>query len=138
MTISGRDVLLVGRDFQVAQALTDRLCRWGFSCHFASSVRAAIQMLGSVRVDLVLSNTDLPDGTGFGLVAVLGGLPVTAFLCLPVEDSCFWLPAIDGGKACLGLPALRPSEFATLLEQMAWCLDAAPRVYEPVAKARVA
>jgi hypothetical protein len=91
-------------------------------------MRAASDLLSSHPVDLVLSNTHLSDGTGFGLLAALAGLPVTAFLCLPVEDSCFWLPAIDGGKDCLGLPALRPSEFASALEEMAQSLAAAPSV----------
>ena len=128
MTISGRDVLLVGQDFHNSQALTTRLRRWGFRCHFASTVRAAKELLNSARIDVVLSNTHLPDGTGFGLVAVLAGLQITAFICLPVEDSCFWLPAIDGGKACLGLPALRPLEFATELEEMARSFDATLQV----------
>ena len=119
MTLSGRDVLLVGHSFHSAHALTDRLQRWGFRCHLASDMRAAFDLMISRPVDLVLSNTHLPDGTGFDLLMGLAGLPVTAFLCLPVENSCFWLPAIDAGKECLGLPALRPSEFASKLEKMA-------------------
>jgi len=119
MTLSGRDVLLVGQNFHSAQAFTHRLHRWGFRCHFASNVRAAYDLLTSHPVDLVLSNTHLSDGTGVGLLVALAGLPVSAFLCLPVENSCYWLPAIDGGKACLGLPALRPSEFASALEEIA-------------------
>jgi hypothetical protein len=91
-------------------------------------MRAACNLLSSHPVDLVRSNTQLPDGTGFGLLAALDGLPVTAFLCLPVKDSCFWLPAIGGGEECLGLPALRPSEFASVLDEMARCLAAAPSV----------
>jgi hypothetical protein len=91
-----------------------------------------------VRIDVVLSNTHLSDGTGFGLLGALAGLPVTAFLCLPVENSCFWLPAIDAGKECLGLPALRPPEFANALEEMAGCLGCATPVKPPIPKARVA
>ncbi|MGB2622713.1 MAG: hypothetical protein WA857_03690 [Candidatus Acidiferrum sp.] len=128
MTLSGTEVLLVGHNFHNAHALTDRLRRWGLQCHFVSNLREASDLLSSRPVDLVLSNTRLPDGTGFGLVAALAGLPVTAFLCLPVENSCFWLPAIDDGKECLGSPALRPSEFARALEEMARCLGAAPLV----------
>jgi hypothetical protein len=45
-----------------------------------------------------------------------------SFLCLPVENSCFWLPAVDGGKDCLGLPALLPTQFASVLGEMALCL----------------
>ena len=118
MTISGRNVLLVGNNFQSARTLTDRLRRWKFLCHFVGNTRAASDLLGSHRIDLLLSNVYLPDGTGFGLLTASAHTAVTAFLCLPVENSCLWLPAVDGGKQCLGLPALRPFEFARELEQM--------------------
>ena len=118
MTLFGKDVLLVGESFQEASGLSDRLRQWGFRCLFAANMLAASQLLRSVRVDVVLSDLHLSDGTGFRLLALLAGLPVTVFLCLPVETSCFWLPAIDAGRACLGSPALRPSEFADALEEM--------------------
>jgi hypothetical protein len=119
MTLSGRNTLLVGQTFQRARALTDKLQFWKFRNHFASNIRAASDLLSSHRIDLVLSHTYLPDGTGPGLLAAMAHLPVTAFLCLPVEKGCLWLPAIDGGTKCLGLPALRPLEFARTLEEMA-------------------
>jgi CheY-like chemotaxis protein len=118
MTLFGRNVLLVGQNFQGSRTLTDRLHRWKFQCHFASDTRTAADLLGSHPVDLVLSHTQLPDGTGFGLLRTLARLPVSAFLCFPVENGCLWLPAIDGGKACLGLPALRPLEFVRTLDEM--------------------
>jgi CheY-like chemotaxis protein len=101
-------------------------------------MRAASQLLDSQPVDLVLSDTNLSDGTGISLFKVLARLPVSAFLCVPVENGSLWLPAIAGGKACLGLPALRPSEFVRTLEQLAQCLPAAPHVSKPVPKAEVA
>jgi hypothetical protein len=119
MTLSGKDVLLVGQSFQTPNRLTHRLRRWGFRCYFAGNLRAARQLLNSMRVDVVLSDMHLSDGTGVALLGILAGLAVTAFLCLPVGTSCFWLPAIDAGKKCLGLPALRPAEFAKALEEMA-------------------
>jgi hypothetical protein len=128
MTLSGKEVLLVGQSFHSAHALAGRLDRLGFRCHLASNMRAASDLLSSHPVDLVLCTTHLSDGTGFGLLLALLGLPVTAFLCLPVENSCFWLPALDAGKECLGLPALRPSEFVRALEEMSHCLPATPWV----------
>jgi len=119
MTLSGWNVLLVGQNFHRARALTDKLQGWKFKNHFAGNIRAASDLLSSLRADLVLSHTYLPDGTGSDLLATLAHLPVTAFLCLPVENSCLWLPAIDGGTKCLGVPALRPLEFARTLEEMA-------------------
>jgi DNA-binding NtrC family response regulator len=127
MTLSRRNMLLVGQSFQTRHGLTERLVRWGFRCHFAGNMRAARETLREVHVDVVLSHMRLPDGTGLALLGVLAGLAVTAFLCLPVETSCFWLPAIDAGKKCLGSPALRPAEFARALEEMARCLGAVAR-----------
>lgn len=121
MTISGIDVLFVGPGFHDSQILTHKMRRWGFRCHYANSVRTARNLVNSVRVDLVLSKIRLPDGTGFGLVADLSGFPVTAFLCMPVENSCFWIPAIDGGNGCLGKPALRPLQFLNALEEISRC-----------------
>lgn len=135
MTTLGKDVLLVGQDFRNGQVLADQLRRWGFRCHFANNMRVAKRMVSSMRIHVVLSNTHLPDGTGLRLAAILAGLPVTAFVCVPVEDTCFWLPAVDDGKACLGLPSLRPSEFASALEEMARGLTGS-RVDEPMVKAR--
>jgi hypothetical protein len=119
MTLFGRDVLLVGQSFQASKTLTDRLRVWGFRCHFAGNLGTAQQLLNSVRVDVVLSNTHLSDGSGFRLLAALVGRPITAFLCVHVEKGCFWLPALDAGEECLGLPALRPSQFASALQEMA-------------------
>ena len=124
MTLFGRNVLLVGHSFLSSRKLTDRLHAWKFQSHFARSLEAASELLSSQPVDLVLSNTYLPDGTGFSLLATVANRRVTAFLCLPVENSCLWLPALDGGKKCLGMPALRPREFARTLEEMARCLPA--------------
>ncbi len=138
MTLYGNGVLLVGQHLHRASALTDRLHRWGFQCHFARDMEFASDFLNVQPVSLVLSNTHLPDGSGFRLLGVLAGLPVSAFLCLPVERSCFWLPAIDGGKQCLGLPALRPSEFANALEEMALRLAGTHRANKPVRNTEVA
>ena len=121
MTLNGMEVLLLGQSFGSAQALVERLRRLGFRCHFADNLKTARQLSRSLRIDLVLSRTHLSDGTGFGLREALADLPVTVFLCLPVETSCFWLPIIDSGRDCLGLPALRPAEFRRALEEMTRC-----------------
>jgi response regulator RpfG family c-di-GMP phosphodiesterase len=138
MTLFGRNVFLVGENFHAASALTNELYLLKFQCHFAKTMQAASELLSSQPVDLILSNTYLPDGTGIGLLPALARLPVTAFLCLPVENSCLWLPAINGGKVCLGAPALRPLEFRRTLEELARCLPVESRISKRVPKARVA
>lgn len=118
MKILGTDVLLVGLGSSGAQALSDRLRGLGFRCYLANNLQAAREFFGLIRIDVVLTNVQLSDGTGVGLAASLAGYPVTVFVCVPLEDSCLWLPAIDCGSVCLGLPALRPKEFASSLEEM--------------------
>ncbi len=119
MTALELDVLLVGQDFHKAGALADQLHHRGFRCHFASSSQAARQLLASQRVDLVLCEMHFSDGTGFGLAEAFAGLSITMFVCVPVEDSCYWLPAIDQGSDCRGSAALRPFEFTRNLEELA-------------------
>jgi hypothetical protein len=119
MTLAGWDVLLIGQNFHTAQTFTERLHRLKFRCHFATHARAAREFLAARSVNLVLSNTHLADGTGYRVLMTLAQLPVSAFLCFPVENSCIWLPTLDSGKDCLGSPALRPSEFAKALNEMA-------------------
>ena len=138
MTLSGKDLLLVGQSFRTAHSFTDRLHRLGFRCHVAGTMRAALQFLKSCGVDVVLSQLRLPDGSGFGLVATLAGLPVTAFLCVPLEDSCLWVPAIDEGRDCWGREMLRPADFARTLEELAQRGPAAPLVIPPIPHGRAA
>jgi hypothetical protein len=119
MATSPMDALLVGSDFQIGNTIPERLRQLGFQCHFVGSVRAALEELGSHRVDLVLAMECLPDGGGFGLLAAVSGLVTTAFLCLPVERGCVWLPAIYGGQFCWGSRTLRPNEFAQTMQELA-------------------
>jgi len=48
-----------------------------------------------------------------------------------------WLPAVDSGKVCLGLRAMRRSELGRILEVLAQCLLVAPHFNKPVPKATV-
>lgn len=119
MADEAMDVLLVGSSFPSALALLDGLQQRGFRCHFASSMRTATEVLSSGPVDVVLSDAYLPDGSGFRLANCLSGLPVSAYVCLPVEKSCFWLPAVHYGNYCWGAPAIRPADLARELEELA-------------------
>src|SRR5262249_703850 len=79
--------------------------------HTATSLPEACDLFATLEFDLVLSNTNLPDGSAYPLVGLLAGLLTTLFFSLPVKDSCWWLPAIEYGQECLGNPAMRPKEF---------------------------
>src|ERR1700722_13145834 len=116
MKFSGKDVLLVGHSFETAHSLIHRLRQWGYHCHFAGTMRAAWRLLSFTQIDVVFRDIQLSDGNGVETLGIRAGFPITPSLCLPVEASPFWLPAVEAGKKCLGLPALRPSELANALQ----------------------
>ena len=118
MTIPGKNVLFVGLDSGVARNISQPLRGRGFRCFYASDLAAARELFELIHIDLVLTHTQLSDGTGLGLAASLAGLRVTVFLCVPDEAGCMWLPAIDRGDVCLGASDLGPAEFLNLLEEM--------------------
>ena len=92
MTLAGTNVLLVGQNFQMAQALTERLLRLEFRCHFAADVRGASRFLAAHPVDLVLSNTHLLDGTGYRLLMNLARLPFPHSFVFPSKIAAFGCP----------------------------------------------
>lgn len=80
----------------------------------ATSSAEAVRLFAGHGFDLVPC-TDWMQGINT-LIATLVGSPASLFCCHPVEDSCWWLPAVRHGEKCLGAPALRPSEFAYALD----------------------
>jgi len=107
-------VLIVGESAKGSSFLLQRLGKQGCECHVATSTGEAIRLSARHSFDLVLC-TDWMQGINT-LIAALIGSPASLFRCHPVEDSCWWLPAVRHGEECLGTPALRPSEFAHELD----------------------
>lgn len=107
-------VLVVGESSEGSSFLLQRLEKRGCECHVATSSAEAVRFFAGHGFDLVLC-TDWMQGINT-LIATLVGSPSSLFCCHPVEDSCWWLPAVRHGEKCLGAPALRPSEFAYALD----------------------
>ena len=101
-------VLLTGDHYRLSLSLP-LLEKSGCECHFAESKDKLRTLLRYTEVDIVLSLN--PHGRLFELMALLAGLPVNMFHLLPVEEGCWWLPVLRNGAHCLGISALRTSEF---------------------------
>jgi DNA-binding NtrC family response regulator len=110
-------VLLIGERSHGSSYLASSLDKRGCECSFASSCQEAFLILRDQKFDLVLSPTSLRDGTLYSIMSLLEGSGTTVFYSCVVEDSCWWLPALRCGQKRFGSPALRPSEFVTLLEE---------------------
>jgi CheY-like chemotaxis protein len=109
--------LLIGENPQGSSFLPKRLERRGCECEFAVSYQEACSLLGAQGFDLVLSPFKLRGHSAFPLVGLLDGSTTTLFYSQPVEDGCWWLPALRHGQGCFGSPALRPSEFVAALDE---------------------
>jgi len=125
MDTKERIVLLVGKNMSCAFCLADWLQRLGCEYRITLSYQEARTLLETRRFDVVLSETDLPDGNAYGLIPMVTGSPTSLFFCLAVEDIYWWLPAVTQGRECLGAPGLRPREFARRLQETLCELTAA-------------
>jgi hypothetical protein len=131
------NALLVGQRFFDDQTLAIQMRCWGFRCDFASNVTDARRILKLNRHDLVVSLALLPDGIGIELTNALETRPVTAFICLELDDICIWMPASVTGRECMGKAALSTSEFTRMLEVLSKQLAALPPVKSPNRELRI-
>lgn len=111
-------VLLIGGSARGFSHIMSRLERSGCQCHFAKSYEEARQSLPNEEFCLVLSAVPPHDNAISSIVEALAGTGASFFYALPVEESCWWLPALRRGERCIGTPALRPSEFSIELDEV--------------------
>ena len=111
-------VLLIGETAQDSSYLANHLRRHGCEYKFAVSYEEACSLLGVQSFDLVLSALRPAGNSAFSLVALLEGSTTTLFYSEPVENGCWWLPALRNGQNCFGSSALLPSEFVSVLDEV--------------------
>lgn len=116
MEQSGVNVLLIGESergcCQLARRLEERGCHWWF----ASTMSDVRSLLDERPFQLVLSTRPVPPGSA--IMELLHRSACNVFYSYPIEDSCLWLQAARHGQTCLKAPLLRPSEFASVLDEM--------------------
>lgn len=109
------DVLLIGESARSFSHIAQRLEKDGCQCRFTNSYDEAHRLLAGENFELVLSVIP-PKGNAISSLAnLLVGTRASIYYAQPVEDGCWWLPALRFGERCFGAPALRPSEFSILL-----------------------
>jgi hypothetical protein len=109
-------VLILGESEKGSSYLAWHLEHHGCQCWFARSTEEALALFGRYKFQLVLSTKPLRLANT--MVARLEESSCSVFYCQPVEDDCWWLPLMDHGRKCMGAPALRPSEFVSVLDQL--------------------
>lgn len=118
MGVGKPTVLLVCAAQQGVSYLLNRLEAQGCECRVVGSYDEARALLRARSFDLILGPIRDPRDTAYSLIDLLVGSRANLFYSYAVEDGCWWLPAVRRGERCFGAPALRPSEFIAMLEQM--------------------
>jgi hypothetical protein len=127
-------VLLISANAQGTSYLADRLRARGCTCEFASSYETASALLKVHDFSLVLSPTRLGANSLLPLMKRLEGSDVTLFYAEPVEEGCWWLPALRRGVGCFGSCAVRPSEFIPILIETIERLQSGRPIQMPVSQ----
>ena len=109
-------VLLLGESEEGWSYLAWHLEHQGCDCWLAKSTEHALSLLDRQKFQLVLTTRPLPLANR--IIERLEELNCSVFYRYPVGDGCWWLPAVDHGKECLGATALRPREFVSALDQI--------------------
>lgn len=111
-------VLLVCEYPHALSLFQRRLERNGCQCQRANSETDVARLLDQQQFDIVLSTKSMRGDITGGLSTILSDSQANLFCALPVEEGCLWLPVLRNGKECFGRPALRPSEFASELDEI--------------------
>lgn len=112
------NVLLIVERPGSFSAVTRKLNRAGCRCTFADSYARAEDLVKDGFFELILSAIPPRDNAMSLLTKALIGTRTSVFYVHPVEDGCWWLPALRNGLPCFGAPALRPAEFISLLDEV--------------------
>lgn len=107
-------VLLLGSAAMRLSRLLRRLESLRCDCTLALASEQALALAACESFDLLLSTHPLHLSSP--LISRFEHSPCTAFYRFPVEDGFWWMPILDRGSPCLGVPALRPAEFLEAIQ----------------------
>jgi hypothetical protein len=96
------------------KSLERRHCR----CRMFDSYEEAQRLLDQEMPDIVLSAIPPRPGAIVSMTDHLAGTRASFYYACPVENGCWWLPALHRGERCFGAPAMRPAKFSGLLDQV--------------------
>jgi hypothetical protein len=116
--ISNPSVLLVGRNGSWGSSLLKSLAKFGSELSFAPPKTVTAKYLSKGGYDLILLDSTVSPEQRRELVSEVVGSRISIFYTFPVENGCWWLPAMRDGQDCHGTPAFRRNEFPLELERI--------------------
>ncbi len=120
-------MLFVGEYPALSASMARVLKSIGCEIRFAASCEEALAAMKQRRFRVVLSKTNLADGSARKLIPTVQTAEGWLFLSFPVEEGCWWIPVMQEGQLCVEAVALRSREFSKALLQIVKSVAAAPQ-----------
>jgi hypothetical protein len=115
---SSSTILLVGRNGSWGSAVLQALEKHGCELSLVSPETATPDHVRESDPAIVLLDSTVSPEQRRMITAELAGSRASVFYTFPVENGCWWLPALLQGEDCLGSPAFRRKEFPQELERI--------------------
>jgi len=115
--VSAPGVLLIGRSASWGVGALQYLERFGGKLCFAAPVGGFAPLVGG-DFKLILLDASVTVEQRHRITSELAGTDADVYYSFPVENGCWWLPAMRGGRDCHGAPAFRRAEFAKELAKI--------------------
>jgi hypothetical protein len=110
--------LLVGRNGSWGTTVLKSLEKFGSELFFVAPQTVTSEYVRRGAYNLILLDSTVPPEQRRKLASELIGSDASIFYTFPVENGCWWLPALRQGQDCLGTPAFRRNEFPLELERI--------------------
>ena len=116
--VSCPSVLLVGRNASWGTSVLKSLQKLGTELSFAAPRGLTAEQVKNGGYNVILLDSTVSPEQRKQLACELIGSEVSIFYTFPVENGCWWLPALRRGQDCHGAPAFRKSEFPLELQRI--------------------
>jgi hypothetical protein len=117
-SVSTPNVLLIGRNHAWGSTVLKSLAKCGSELSFADPKAVTAGTVAGGTFQLLLLDSTVSPEQRRQLASALRGQATTIFYSFPVENGCWWLPALRHGQDCHGTPAFRRNEFPGELERI--------------------
>lgn len=111
-------ILMVGRSTSWGAPLQLALQKLGCNFSFAPSLRVTAEYVRKGAYALLLLDSTVPPELRRRLVSSLTGSRTSIYQLFPVENGCWWLPALLFGEDCFGAPGFRTKDIPAELERI--------------------
>jgi hypothetical protein len=111
-------VLLVGRNGSWGTSVLKSLEKFACELFYVPPQSVTSQYVRNGAYSLILLDSTVSSEQRRQLASELAGSEASIFYTFPVENGCWWLPALRRGHNCHGAPAFRRNEFPFELERL--------------------